>query len=46
LFARGGRNAVEVRSGVAVDGVGGSFDSHGVYLVVGHSGCARTFVRE
>jgi hypothetical protein len=46
LFARGGRNAVEVRSGVAVDGVGGSFDSHGVYRVVGHSGCARTFVRE
>ena len=46
LFARGGRNAVEVRSGVAVDGVGGSFNSHGVYRVVGHSGCARTFVRE
>ena len=46
LFAGGGRNAVEVRSGVAVDGVGGSFDSHGVYRVVGHSGCARTFVRE
>ena len=46
LFTGGGRNAVEVRSGVAVDGVGGSFDSHGVYRVVGHSGCARTFVRE
>ena len=46
LFAGGGRNAVEIRSGVAVDGVGGSFDSHGVYRVVGHSGCARTFVRE
>ena len=46
LFAGGGRNAVEVRSGVAVGGVGGSFDSHGVYRVVGHSGCARTFVRE
>jgi hypothetical protein len=45
LFAGGGWNAVEVRSGVAVDG-GGSFDSHGVYRVVGHSGCARTFVRE
>jgi hypothetical protein len=46
LFAGGGRNAVEVIRGVAVDGVGGSFDSHGVYRVVGHSGCARTFVRE
>ena len=46
LFAGGGRNAVEVIRGVAVDGVGGSFESHGVYRVVGHSGCARTFVRE
>lgn len=34
LFRGDGRNAVEDRSGVAVDGVGGSCDSHGVYRVV------------
>jgi len=35
LFAGGSLRGVDGRNGVGVNGVGCSFDSHGVYLVVG-----------